>query len=430
MPRPPIDRDFAERSLAALTSRGFQKARVRLASSDQHELQAEFGHTNLLRTTHNTELDLLGIVDGKQGTLALNNVDVAGLSDAVENLWAVVCGSRADPANDIAPRQPKRVFDSGPVEPDFDQMYERLAEVLYHARTNYPTLKIGTGAISYVSRHVLFVNSNGVDFDTTRAAYHARMMFTARDGSDVSSFNGAGVTMAGLDKPIASLATVNELMRQTTEQVRTRKVPHKFAGDLIVTPDCIGDFLGFLIGNIGNQPMISGTSLYKECLGKLVADPALTLHSRPRDLVGGYFVTGDGYEAQNATVVDNGVLKTFLLDQYGARKTGLPRAVTGGGAWVVDAGSTALADMIRDVRAGIVITRFSGGRPNDKGDFSGIAKNSYYVENGAIAYPISETMVSGNMASLLTNIVAVSKERADYGSGVFPWVRVADIGIS
>jgi len=54
-----IDRAFATRSLDALLRRGFQKARVRLVSSDQHELQAEFGHTNLLRTTHNTELGLL-----------------------------------------------------------------------------------------------------------------------------------------------------------------------------------------------------------------------------------------------------------------------------------------------------------------------------------------------------------------------------------
>ena len=425
-----IDRAFAEHSLDALRRRGFQKARVRLTNSDQHELQAEFGHTNLLRTTHNAELSLLGIVDDKQGSLTLNNVTADGLADAVENLWSVATGSRADPANDIAPSQPKRAFAAGPAEPDLDKMYERVAEALDHAKTHYPTLKMGSTAVSFSSRRSLFLNSNGVDFDTTRRVYHASLMFTARDGAAVSSFNYTGMTLANLDAPLASLATTDALMRQTTEQVRTRKVPAKFTGDMIVTPDCLDNFLGFLIGSVGNQPMISGTSLYKSSLGKQVADPALSLHSRPRDLVGGYFVTGDGYEAQNATVVDNGVLKTFLLDQYGARKTGLERAVTGGGAWVVDAGSTPLADMIRAVRAGIVITRFSGGRPNDKGDFSGIAKNSYYVENGAIAYPISETMVSGNMASLLTNIVAVSKERADYGSGVFPWVRVADVGIS
>ncbi len=425
-----IDRAFAERSLEAVLRRGFQKARVRLVSTDQHELQAEFGRANLLRTTHNTELGLLGIVDDKQGSLMLNNVDDEALADAVEDLWAVASGSRADPANDIAQTQPKRVFRNGPEAPDLDLMYERVAEAIDHAKSKYPTLKMGNTAISFGSRHALFLNSNGVDFDTTRNAYHSSLMFTARDGTDVSSFNYTGVTLAALDKPLVSHATTDLLMKQTTEQVRTKKVPGKFTGDLIITPDCIGDFLSFLIGNIGNQPLISGTSLYKHSLGQRVADAALTLRSQPRNLVGGYFVTGDGYEVQNATVVEDGVLRSFLLDQYGSRKTGLTRAVTGGGAWVVDAGATPLAEMIRDVKAGILITRFSGGRPNDKGDFSGIAKNSYYIDNGAVAFPISETMVSGNLAALLTSIVSISSERADFGSGIFPWVRVSGIGIS
>jgi PmbA protein len=425
-----VDRAFAERSLDALLRRGFQKARVRLVASDQHEVQAELGHTNLLRTTHNTEMGLLGIVDDKQGGVMLNNVGDDGLADAVENLWAVANGSRADAANDIAPLQPKKTFVTGPAAPDLDRMYERVAEVLGHAKTRYPTLRMGTTAISYRFVRSLFLNSNGVDFDTARNTYHASMMFASREGTDVSSFNGTGMTLADLERPLASVATTDELMRQSTEQIRTRKVPRKFTGDLVITPDCTTDFLGFLLSSIGNQALISGTSVYKDSLGQRVASDVLTLHSRPRDLVGGYCVTGDGYEAQNATIVERGILKSFLLDQYGARKTGLARAVTAGGAWVVDAGTTPLDAIIKDVKAGVLIARYSGGRPNDKGDFSGIAKNSYYIEDGAIAYPISETMVSGNLASLLTNIVAISSERADFGSGIFPWIRVGGIGIS
>jgi PmbA protein len=78
----------------------------------------------------------------------------------------------------------------------------------------------------------------------------------------------------------------------------------------------------------------------------------------------------------------------------------------------------------------VLLNRFSGGRPNDKGDFSGVAKNSYYIENGAVAYPISETMVSGNMARLLHDILAISRERADFGYAIYPWIRIGGIGIS
>jgi PmbA protein len=425
-----VDRAFAERSLAALRTRGFQKASVRLTEADQHELQAEFGHTNLLRTTHNTELTLLGIVDDRQGSITLNDAADDTLGTAVDDLWQIASGSRADPANDISEAQQKKTFESGPAEPDLDRMYERLAETLDHSNRHYPTLKMGQAAVSFTSRRSLFLNSNGVDYETTRNAYHANLMFTARDGSDVSSFNYTGLTLADLDHPLTSLGTVDNLMRQTTEQVRTRKVPHKFTGDLVITPDCLTSFIGFLLGSISNQPMISGTSLYKDKLGSRVAAEALTIHSWPRDLVGGYSVTGDGYEAHNATIVDKGFLQSYLLDRYGARKTGLERAATSGGAWVVEPGTRSLDALIGDVREGVLITRFSGGRPNDKGDFSGIAKNSYSIADGAIAYPLSETMVSGNLAQLLFDIAGISSERADYGYAVLPWLRVTGIGVS
>ena len=86
--------------------------------------------------------------------------------------------------------------------------------------------------------------------------------------------------------------------------------------------------------------------------------------------------------------------------------------------------------MVADVDKGVLITRFSGGRPSDNGDFSGVAKNSYYIEDGEVKFPLSETMVSGNLAAVLRNICAISRERVDSGSSILPWIRVGGIGIS
>ena len=82
------------------------------------------------------------------------------------------------------------------------------------------------------------------------------------------------------------------------------------------------------------------------------------------------------------------------------------------------------------VKEGILITRFSGGRPNDRGDFSGIAKNSYYIKDGKLAFPIQETTVSGNMVDLLQNITGISVERLNFGSSILPWVKVSGITAS
>ena len=76
------------------------------------------------------------------------------------------------------------------------------------------------------------------------------------------------------------------------------------------------------------------------------------------------------------------------------------------------------------------VHRFSGGNPNHKLDFSGIAKNSFYVEDGEIRFPLIETMVSGNFQDLLMNIRGVSRESINFGGGEFPYLVASGVMIS
>jgi PmbA protein len=86
--------------------------------------------------------------------------------------------------------------------------------------------------------------------------------------------------------------------------------------------------------------------------------------------------------------------------------------------------------MVKSVKKGVLLARFSGGSPSDNGDISGVAKNSYLIEDGEIKYPISESMISGNVADMLMNVTAVSRERVDYGFSIYPWVAVSGVTIS
>ncbi|MEM7364754.1 MAG: metallopeptidase TldD-related protein, partial [Pseudomonadota bacterium] len=165
---------------------------------------------------------------------------------------------------------------------------------------------------------------------------------------------------------------------------------------------------------------------------ELVADPSLTIRCCPLsdDLTAGYHTYGTGFVAQDTTVVEKGLLQTFMLSQFGANKLGMARAVNGGGCTIIEPGDCALEDMIKDVTEGIFINRFSGGRPNDQGEFSGIAKNSYYIKDGEIQFPIQETTISGNLAASLKNITAISRERLNSGASNVPWVQISGITAS
>ena len=70
------------------------------------------------------------------------------------------------------------------------------------------------------------------------------------------------------------------------------------------------------------------------------------------------------------------------------------------------------------------------GRPATNGDFSGVIKNSFAVEDGVVGQALSETMISRNMARMLHDIVAVSRERIDTGALRLPWMRIGGLHFS
>jgi PmbA protein len=86
--------------------------------------------------------------------------------------------------------------------------------------------------------------------------------------------------------------------------------------------------------------------------------------------------------------------------------------------------------MIKSTKQGLLLCRFSGGSPSDNGDFSGVAKNSYYIEDGEIKFPISETMVTGNLVEMMMNIKEISKERVNPGYHLYPWIKFDGLTVS
>ena len=97
---------------------------------------------------------------------------------------------------------------------------------------------------------------------------------------------------------------------------------------------------------------------------------------------------------------------------------------------MINKGKKSYDDIVKNIKRGVLLERFSGGRPSADGEFSGVAKNSYYIENGEIKYPISETMISGNIQKMFKNIGEISSNRIDFGYCIFPWISFKGITVS
>ncbi len=424
-------RDITEYSVEAMRKAGLQRSECLLRDTRKDELNVDSGEMSLLRTTDNTSLILTGILDDKKGTISINKIDRLSIDEAVTTVLDLAKSSEADSANDIPPSQPAAEFERGPVAVDLDLMYSRMKDFIKYSGERYPSLILEQAILDFTNTHKYYRNSNGVDLQSRCSSYNFSPMFTSKEGTDTSSFNYVAISTAELDRNLHECGTVDLLMRQSTEQVRSREFQGKFNGDIIITPDCLGSILQMIVSYLSDYPMIKGTSIFQDSLGMQIADPQLTLHSRPLsdELAEGYFITYDGFKAENSTIISEGILKSFLLSLYGANKTEKTRAVNSGGAYVVDPGEYTFDEMTRSVERGILLCRFAGGMPSESGDFSAVAKNSYYIENGEVAYPVKEIMISGNLLNLLKNIKRISSERVNFGDAVLPWIQVENMTI-
>jgi len=427
------DNRTIEYCLEALLRAGATKAQCKLTKSKQYEMNIEHGEVSLLRTTLNSGINLTAIKDGKKGDITINKVTEEYIEEGIKNLMALLENAEEDECVDIAPYQVPKEFTYGETEPDLDKMYTIMKDFLYNSKNLYPLVNIMESQLTFNRSTSYFANSNGVNFKESRGLYNFTCVFAAIDKEKSSSFNYTGYSIKKIEKALLDMGTVNNLLKQSHEQLITKALEGKFVGDIIITPDCLVDFINYYLSAfLTDMPLISGTSPLKDKLEQIIASTKLTLHSSPisNELCDGYFITPDGFEAKNVTLIDKGILKSFLLSQYGANKTKLERSKSSGEAYIIEGGDKSLEEIITNTEKGILISRFSGGNPSSNGDFSGVAKNSYYIEDGAIKYPISETMISGNLLALFKNIREISKETINFGTAILPWICSSNITIS
>jgi PmbA protein len=136
------------------------------------------------------------------------------------------------------------------------------------------------------------------------------------------------------------------------------------------------------------------------------------LGSRPFD--------GEGLATRRTVVVGEGVLQSYLLDTYSARKLGMrsthhaSRDGSGVGVsttnLVLQAGTSSPEELIRSVKTGFYVTEVIGFGVNGvTGDFSKGAAGMW-IENGELAYPVAEVTVAGNLLEMFGGIEGIGND--------------------
>lgn len=232
-------------------------------------------------------------------------------------------------------------------------------------------------------------------------------------------------------------ATERTLRRLGSRKVATQKAP------IVLEPRVARGLISHLF------EAVSGDSIYQEAsflngkLGQKVAADSVTIvdDSTIPGLWGTSPFDAEGLASRRTPVIENGVLKNYLLNTYTARKLGLKSTgnasrglsgatYVGNGNFFLAAGVDTPEEIIRRAGTGLYITELLGHGVNVvNGDYSQGAAG-LWIENGELAYAVSEVTIAGNLVDMLMSIEAIGNDLEFRGSMASPTILIREMTIS
>lgn len=423
-----------KRILKQILEHGADKASLVLETQTTEEFNVIYKRLSFLRSFESSNLRISAIKNQCIANCSLNQLDDASIDAAIDTLMTSFESGTPDPAYDFSSHQKPQSWKRGKMEVDPSLVIKRLNEFIDDMKAKYPQVEYNA-TLSHVVNDNLHLNSNEVEFHDISACYSLILLFSSKVGKKCSSMNYTFMQIKDLDAKLIEVGAghIQELIRQNTEQIHTKLIPASFKGDLLIAPStAISLLANFVTGQIGNFPFISNSCKFPDSIGKQILDAKISLINATdhEDFAHIQHVTDDGYISKPAVIIENGILRHYPINLYTANKCGMQRTIGMPTSWLLKSGDSSLNDMISSIKEGILLIRQSGDGPNSDGDISFVAKNSYYIKDGKIQFPISETMVSGNLVEWLNRVKAVSQESFNNGSWQSPYLLISDVEIS
>jgi PmbA protein len=173
-------------------------------------------------------------------------------------------------------------------------------------------------------------------------------------------------------------------------------------------------FFGHLLGAISGGSLYRKSTFLLDSLDTRVLADFVTIDERPH-LPAGLSSSpfdGEGVATTDRRLVEDGIIRGYVLSSYYARKLGMETTGNSGGSHnlvVADTGKS-YADLLAEMDRGLLVTELIGQGVNPvTGDYSRGAAG-FWVENGELQYPVSEITISGNLRDMYRDIVAIGDD--------------------
>jgi PmbA protein len=441
--------DLARHAVRLALDSGATDAECTLAEGQEFSAHVRMRALETLKDAGSRRAGLRVLVGKRVGSAHTSDLSSDGVLQMVKSALDIAQISTEDPFADLPDAS-----ELGSLPGDLDLYSDDIQSIDTPARIK-EALETEEAALSWDAR---ITNSEGASFNAhsgQRVFANSRGFFggyrtsscslsttpVARQGESMERdfWYSSARSHSKLDSPAAvgRRAAERTVRRLGARKVATQKVPVIF--DSVTSRS--------LLGNIFEA--VEGDSIYRKAsflagkLGERVASENVTVIDD--GCLPGLFGTSpfddEGVPSRRTVVIDRGVLRSYLLNSYTARKLGLrttgnaARGITGNagvghGNFFLEKGERSPEEIIRGIRQGLYVTELIGQGVNVvTGDYSRGAAG-LWIENGEFAYPVSEITIAANLRQMLLDVEAAGSDLEFRGSVASPTLLIREMTVS
>ena len=207
---------------------------------------------------------------------------------------------------------------------------------------------------------------------------------------------------------IGKQAAMRALRRLDAMKLATVTAP------VLFVPELARGLMGHFLGAIRGGSQYRRASFLLDAAGQQIFPSWLQISERPHipKALGSSPFDSEGVTTRDRELIKDGVLTGYVLSTYSARKLGLRTTGNAGGVHnlIVSSGQDDLSALMKKMNRGLLVTELMGQGINGvTGDYSRGAAG-FWVEDGAIAFPVNEITIAGNLKDMYRDIVAVGSD--------------------
>lgn len=399
---------------------GATQAEASLAVESGLSTTVRLGVVDTVEFHHDKSLGLTLYLGKRKGSVATSDLRKEALLSAVEAAMRIAKYTEEDPYAGLAdPDQLAKNIPnldlSHPWEVSPEEAIDWSKQSEEAALQSDPRITNSEGAsFSTQSRYYVYGNSHGFlnAYPTTRHGLSCTVIAQEKPGTSMQRDFDFTVARDPSDlEPwtlVGRRAAERTLRRLSARKLKTTEAP------VIIDASIAAGFIGHFIAAISGGSLYRKASFLVDSLGKQIFPNFVHIEECPHipKGLGSAPFDNEGVETHRHDIIREGILQSYVLGSYSARKLGLKTTGNSGGVHnlVVSHSGHTLDDLIKQMNKGLLVTEMIGHGVNMvTGDYSRGAAG-FWIENGEIQFPVEEITIAGNLKSLFSNLVAIGND--------------------